>query len=75
MTQSLYHTLPSNTRKKAFFIANDAEICYTGDAGFTYSSSRGEVETVESILMLLVAVEANIIGYLVCKWLDQHGKF
>lgn len=28
----------------------------------------------DSILMLIAAVEANIISYFVCKWLDRHDR-
>lgn len=38
------------------------------------SDSRKEVNDVEYILGVLMAVLAHVIGYYVCKWLDHHDS-
>ena len=31
------------------------------------------VKNVEYLFMFLVSVSANIVGHVVCKWLDRHS--
>lgn len=55
-------------------IANSVEIWYTLSAALLHSGNRGEVNALEILANILVAVGANVIGYLICKWLDRHSK-
>jgi hypothetical protein len=38
------------------------------------SGNRLEVSGLEALINFLLAVEASVVGYYVCKWLDRWRK-